>query len=117
MRRWRFAHVAGSLVLQNFGKVTHINPATARRAFDEVLLIVLRLAAARFADDGLGRFHRRFCRSNEVRALRASTSALSAACSGVSPEMKALRQARSSRTPGERPLRSSSAATRAFHSP
>src|SRR5262245_48579791 len=47
-------------------------------------------AAAPFANDLLGRFHRRFCRSNDVRALRASTSARSAARSGVSPEMKAL---------------------------
>jgi hypothetical protein len=47
-------------------------------------------AAAPFANDRLGRFHRRFCRSNDVRALRASTSARSAARSGVSPEMKAL---------------------------
>src|SRR5262249_21593082 len=87
------------------------------RALNEVLSLVLRLAAESVANDGLGAFHRRSCRSNDVRALRASTSARSAACSGVSPEMKALRQARSSRARGESPLRCSSAATCFRHSP
>jgi len=32
-------------------KVTHFNPATSHRAFNEVLSLVLRLAAARFHDD------------------------------------------------------------------
>ena len=102
--------VARPFVIQHSGKVAHINPAPIRRALNEVLSLVLRLAPARFADDGLGRFHRRLCRSNDVCALWASTSTRSAACSGVSPEMKALRHARSSRTLGESPLRSSSAA-------
>src|SRR5262245_4801132 len=68
------ALVARPFVIENFAKVAHIDPATAVRTWDEVLPLVLRLAAEPFADDGLGRFHRRFCRSNVVCALRASTS-------------------------------------------
>src|SRR5262245_45518163 len=91
LRRQCRAPVASPLVIQNLAEIAHINPAPTRRALNEVLSLVLRLAAESFSDDRLGTFHRRFCRSNVVCVLRASTSARSAACSGVSPEMKALR--------------------------
>jgi len=95
MRPWCRASVASFHVLHNFTKVAHVEPATARRAIYEVLLLVLGLAAERFAnDDGL--LHRRF-RSNDGRALWASVAARSAASSGVALAMNKFRMALSRR--------------------
>src|SRR5262245_519946 len=85
MWRWCLAPFALLLMRQDGAKVAHIDPSTARRAFDEMLPLILRFTAEALADDGLGRFHRRFCRSNVVRALLCSTSARPTACSGVAP--------------------------------
>jgi len=36
-------------VVDNFARFAHVDPATARRTLDEMLLLVLRLAAAPLA--------------------------------------------------------------------
>src|SRR5262249_22053386 len=108
----RRALVARPFVLENFAKIAHVDPATARRTLNEVLLLVLPFAVAPLANDGLGRFHRRFCRSNVVRALLCSNSARPTACSGVAPAMNRSRHRFSRSTPAQMPLHSSSGATR-----
>ena len=40
-------------MLQNFTEVAHVDPATARRALNEVLPLVAPFPADPFADDGL----------------------------------------------------------------
>jgi len=48
MLRRRRAPVALLLVREDFAKVAHVEPATARGALDEMLPLVLRFAAARW---------------------------------------------------------------------
>jgi hypothetical protein len=49
--------VAISLVLQNFVKPPHVEPATTSGALDEMLALVLRFTAEPLADDWLGQRH------------------------------------------------------------